>query len=71
MYEVRFIKSDGADTLILATPFLSEAEDTITAADSIAYARVEIWYDGRCIKLLDHSAVMPRARKKASGTGCC
>lgn len=51
MYEVKFIKQDGKEALILVTPFLSEAEDTVSAAKRVEYERVEIWREGQCIRM--------------------
>lgn len=56
MYEVRFIKRDGTETLILMTPLLSEAEDTVPAAEHVEYEKAEIWCDERCIRTVYRQA---------------
>jgi hypothetical protein len=54
MYEVRFVRSDGHDTLIVVTPSLAEVEDMVPAADTVHYERAEIWADGECIRTIYH-----------------
>lgn len=52
MYQVRFIKENGAESLVHVTPSLSEVEDTLASSDLIHCVRIEVWCDGVCIRFL-------------------
>jgi hypothetical protein len=54
MYQVRFIKRGGMDSLIYVTSSLGEAEDMVSTAAALDHERAEVWCDGKCIKIVSH-----------------